>query len=61
MVDRKHILSISSVSLIVNSENSTILSLLKLSLATLDNRTAADKEFTKPRVVSGNVDGITYA
>jgi hypothetical protein len=26
---------------------------MKLSLVTLDNRTAADKEFTKPRVVSG--------
>ena len=30
---------------------------MKVSLVTLDNRTAADKEFTKPRVVSGNVDG----
>ena len=33
---------------------------MKLSLVTLENRTAADKEFTIPRVVSGNVDGIIW-
>ena len=33
---------------------------MKLNIVTLDNRTAADKEFTKPTVVSGNVDVITW-
>jgi len=33
---------------------------MKLSLVKLDNKPAADKEFTRPRVGSGNIDVITW-